>query len=68
MAYTGKTWSRGDMITSAAMNNIEGGIEEASVAAEDLAVAVSTLVNALQILEHRINELSARLDEAFDET
>ena len=30
MSYTKKTWSSGDTVTSAALNNMEGGIDAAA--------------------------------------
>lgn len=57
MAYQRKTWQSGDYITTAALNNIEGGIASVATAVTELQEDVDTIDGDMQhisVVDHAL--------------
>lgn len=63
MTYTPNTWKKGDVISSAKLNNIETGIQKISETTEEINTAVKTLTTSVEEVTKSVGTLTATTDE-----
>ena len=64
MSYTKNSWSKGDVITSAKLNNIETGIENISNTTDTINQTVTGIANSVETIGGDIASLNQRVDDA----
>lgn len=63
MSYTKNSWSRGDVITSAKLNNIEAGIESISNTTDTINETVNDISSSVEEMSGNITALGNSVDE-----
>jgi uncharacterized protein YoxC len=61
-AYTPNTWKKGDVISSAKLNNIETGIQKISETTEEINAAVKTLNTSVEEVTKSVETLTTTTD------